>query len=704
MGSAVKGSKLHGSSECLGSALESRKIRQDAGHRQRFREILQTGVISGTLFGLVLVVVESTVIRAWWSGNVIAPHELAQTRMFDFMVEGYSWSRQWVNTAALPPTLTSVYGPGWLSFFHLSKDLALVVLPVAALLGLFVAWGTAAAGKYANPRTTIRNLVLLGLCWEIAGWFASVHPPLHYSLALLARLALRNFVWDGVLASCLILVATGGMALATAPVLLPQQIKGSRPRSGFGILLIAAGIWTISAASAGVPTGHASYRPAVTATQPLDTKVPKPNILLISIDSLRADRLGCYGHDRNTSPRIDALAHSGAMFVNAWSTTSWTLPAHVSLLSGRSLLGHGVDRARKIPQSVPTLAEILKRQGYTTAAFVSAPWLSSRFGFGRGFDLYDDFSVPFTPDRESRMRAQATVSAPLLAPSIERWLRDKAKPPFFLFLHYFDVHYDYQPPAPYDTMFDSDHTGPISGRRFHADSRIRPGMPARDLQHLLALYDGEIRFTDTYIGKVLDLMRDLGLSDRTLIILTADHGDEFLEHGGKGHHRTLYEEVLRVPLIISWPGHLPAGLKISEPVSIIDIAPTVLAALGVPALTGMEGVSLVPKMTGSGGIPPRALVSELYVKEKLNLQVAVREGSEKLIQSLNFPKREVYDLTNDPGEKNPRRRSAGVRLEQDLASWMSRTWGHRKSLGSDQGKVTLDKGRMDALRALGYVE
>jgi len=661
----------------------------------------RTGLIAGIFFSLLLVLVEMAVLTVLWWGSVIAPQPLAETRMFNFLTELYAALRNTVGAAWMPAPLSSTYGPDLFDSLFLGRDLVLVTLPVGALAGIVAGCALRFAGKPCTAGKVVGVLAVLGLATEAIGWIASVELPVRYSFGSVVALAVRNFVWDGTLVSCFVLALCATLSFAA---FLRLRLEESSASHAAALLLLCALAWGVSAAVSEVPRGHASLPPAKAETQPLDPNRSRPNVLLISIDSLRADRLGCYGNPRDTSPRIDALARRGVLFTNAWSTTSWTLPAHVSLLSGRSLLGHGVREARMIPASVPMLAEVMRSMGYQTAAFVSAPWLSSRFGFDRGFDLYDDFSVPFTPDRESRMRAQATLSAPLLAPAIEKWLRQTAKPPFFLFLHYFDVHYDYSPPAPYDSMFDPSYDGPITGKRFHADPRIRPGMAKRDLDHLLALYDGEIRFTDDHIGRVLDLMQELGFLESTFIVLTADHGDEFFEHGGKGHHRTLYEEVLRVPLILSWPGRLAEGLMVEEPVSIVDVLPTILATLGQAPPKGAEGISLIPAATGRRPLPTRALVSELYVKQNINLQVAVRRGDSKLIQSLNFPRRELYDLASDPGETKPKEGANSLALARDLGQWMRQTWGGHDQLGTDPGKVSLDPGRMQALRALGYVE
>lgn len=663
---------------------------------------IRTGLVAGVFFSLLLVFVETAFLTVLWWGSVIAPQPLTETRMFNFLTELYAALQNSADPTWMPAPLSSVYGPDLFDSLFLGRDLLLVTLPMGALAGIVAGWVLEVSGKSCTAGRVVGILAAVGFAAELIGWIASVQLPVRYSLGSVVTLAVRNFIWDGALVSCFVLALCATLCFAASLRLRLEE--NSRSRSAVLFLLFCTLTWTVSAAVSEVPRGHASLPPSKGQTHPLDPDLSRPNVLLISIDSLRADRLGCYGNPRDTSPRIDTLARRGVLFTNAWSTTSWTLPAHVSLLSGRSLLGHGVREARRIPASVPMLAETLHGIGYQTAAFVSAPWLSSRFGFDRGFDLYDDFSVPFTPDRESRMRAQATLSAPLLAPAIERWLRQAAKPPFFLFLHYFDVHYDYSPPAPYNTMFDPSYDGPITGRRFHADPRIRPDMAKRDLDHLLALYDGEIRFTDDHIGRVLDLMEELGFLKSTFIVLTADHGDEFFEHGGKGHHRTLYEEVLRVPLILSWPGRLAQGLRVEEPVSIVDALPTILAVLGQAPPKGTEGINLLSAATGRGPLPARTLVSELYVKQNINLQVAVRKGNIKLIESLNFPGQEFYDLARDPGETKPGGGADRSTLARDLGQWMRETWKGPEQSGADPGKVSLDPGRMEALRALGYLE
>jgi arylsulfatase A-like enzyme len=654
------------------------------------------GLVGGAVLAAALVVLETALLGAWWRGLLIPPHGLAQTEMFDFLTELYALVQPSLATV-LPPAMAGIYPASGAGLGRLALDLARAALPTGLLLGLLVGMLRALARRPPSARAVVTLLALVGVVVELTLWLVSVHVPVSRSMTSLARGAMRDFVWDGALISLL--------ALAPAAALAARLVPRLATHGGAARLAVPLALVGVAFGLAGSAAGVAP-EPVVPAAAVRAPAARRPNVVLISIDSLRADHLSCYGHSRPTSPRIDRLAAGGTRFGAAWSTTSWTLPAHVSMLSGRSVLGHGVIGESRIPTQVPMLAELLGGAGYTTAAFVSAPYLSSQFGFDRGFDLYDDKSVPFTPDRESRERAQATVSAPLLHPAVERWLQTtKEHEPFFMFLHYFDVHYDYSPPPPFDTMFDPDYTGKITGRNFHADRRIRAGMPARDLEHLLALYDGEIRFTDGYVGRVLDLLAQLGHADDTIVVLTSDHGDEFFEHGDKGHHRTLYEEVLHVPLVVAWPGHLPAGRVVNEPVSIVDIVPTILDLAGLPAPPSVEGQSLVPLLEGAKPERERELVAELYVKPNLNLQVAVRRADHKLIQSLNFPHRETYDLADDPHERQPGTPDATtVALGADLARWLAGTWAAHGALQAERRAVSLDQGHIEALRALGYVE
>ncbi|MBC8461886.1 MAG: sulfatase [Deltaproteobacteria bacterium] len=320
-----------------------------------------------------------------------------------------------------------------------------------------------------------------------------------------------------------------------------------------------------------------------------------PNIILISIDSLRADHLGTYGYSKATSPNIDSLADDGVVFTNTISTTTWTLTAHISMLTGLYPEVHKVIHdGNRLSEKAIVCSEILKEAGYLTAGFVSGPYLSSKFGYNQGFDLYDDYTIHFSSNQESHKG----ITSPMLHRRAIEWLEQNYHDPFFLFVHYWDVHYDYDPPPPFDTMFDPDYKGNITARRYERNKRINPEMPQRDLEHIIALYDGEIAFTDSYIGKLMEWLKQQGIYENTLIILTADHGDEFFEHGGKGHRRNLFDETLKVPLIIKFPSSEWKGMCLDNQVSIIDIVPTFLHYLGIDFFNDIQGKSLIPLLIG----------------------------------------------------------------------------------------------------------
>ncbi|MCG3128853.1 MAG: Arylsulfatase [Phycisphaerae bacterium] len=407
----------------------------------------------------------------------------------------------------------------------------------------------------------------------------------------------------------------------------------------------------------------ACTRPAADASSDAgDTPTTRPNIILISIDTLRADHLGCYGYPRDTSPRIDALARESLRFQYAYAQASWTLPSHMCLMTSQYPHVHGVQReSQSLADAGVTLAEALSAGGYHTAAFISWIYVSRKFGFAQGFDEFTEL-LP-TKDQIDNATT-AAYKAEEVSDRAARWL-DKQSPdkPFFLFVHYFDPHIDYDPPPPFDALFDRGYAGSASGKYawlstfikelHHQPRRIAP----RDLEHVVALYDGEIRYVDTYVGQLLDaLQRKVGL-DNCLIVLTSDHGEELDDHGSmEGHQWTLYEEVIRVPLIIRPPGRRPRTAVVETPVELIDVASTLLASAGVATPTAFQGGNLFD--LPSRGLPAaRPLFGEI---QRHNRRQFVRNGRYKLIHTDDIGKNsrgvpvvaghELYDLSADPRE------------------------------------------------------
>ena len=319
---------------------------------------------------------------------------------------------------------------------------------------------------------------------------------------------------------------------------------------------------------------------------------PHP-IIVIDVGTLRADHLGCYGYDRETSPRIDALAAESVLFEWCFSQAPNTAPSQASILTGLYPGTHGVtsDLAR-LPEEALTLAEALAGHGYTTAAFVDGGYLSRDFGFAQGFDFY------------ANHRGQGLAE---IGPKVIDWLRRHADDDFLLLVHTYDTHTPYAPPESHRELFLEGLAPPSAGFDAGAGQmealRTSPegALPPHDLEYARALYDAEIRFVDEWIGKLMAEIRDLGLDDRATIALVSDHGEEFQEHGSVLHDK-IYSTVTRVPLMIRLPGGAQAT-TISNIVETIDLMPTLLELAGAPGSPGIQGESLLPMIRGEGSPP-----------------------------------------------------------------------------------------------------
>jgi arylsulfatase A-like enzyme len=436
-----------------------------------------------------------------------------------------------------------------------------------------------------------------------------------------------------------------------------------------------------------------------------------PNVLLVSIDTLRPDHLGSYGYPRATSPTLDGLATEGARFTTVLSPTSWTLPAHVTLLTALPPEVHGVvEDGLRLDEGVVTLAEVLRARGYATAGFVSGPYLDAGYGFARGFDHYDDYSAV----RFSRPAVHQAHSSPRLLAIVSAWLDawDATSPrrPFFAFVHMWDVHYDFNPPPPYDTMFDPGYTGHVTGDDFEFGTAVHAGMDARDLAHVIALYDGEIAHTDAWVGRILDTLRRRHVLDETIVVVTSDHGEEFFEHGKKGHRNALYDESVRVPLFVRFPARIPAGTVVDRQVRLLDVAPTILALSDTPlpppfglAQTRAPdaGTSLVPWLSPT---PPAAPPVPAFASLEPQAQAAIRHDNQKLILNpLATPQQQLFDLTTDPKEQTDKAGSDPTSVHS-LHTALT-TWQDTARLAAKQTQEAhMDEEHKAALRALGYLK
>jgi hypothetical protein len=333
-------------------------------------------------------------------------------------------------------------------------------------------------------------------------------------------------------------------------------------------------------------------------------EAPRPNVLVVTIDTLRADFVGCYGGSPARTPVLDSLAVAGTLFLAAHSPTNRTLPSHASLLTSRYARSHGVhDNTDAMPEGFATLAEVLGRAGWSTAAVISMTFL--RF-VARGFeDVVEISAGPHLAERTTRA-------------AIRRL--DRATEPFVLWVHYFDPHWPYEPPPPYDRIWWQSHPPPLSSSITAALSQRR--LTGEQGAFLESQYRGEIAYTDRCVGDLLAHLRDSDLGATTLVVLTSDHGESMTEHDlFFSHWKGLYQTLIHVPLILAGPG-VPGGAVVRDPVSLVDIAPTVLDLLGLPSPPDFLGASLLD----SAPRPPVA------AEEAWRGAWALRDGERKLIR------------------------------------------------------------------------
>lgn len=376
------------------------------------------------------------------------------------------------------------------------------------------------------------------------------------------------------------------------------------------------------------------------------------NVIVVGIDTLRPDHLGCYGYHRETSPNIDAFAAGGVLFENCISQAPWTAPSFATVFSSLYPSQHGsMDVHSKIRESVPTLATMLKEHGYATGAVINAPALKPEFGLSRGFDSYD-----MTP-LEGRIGDGTTRD-------VLAWIDENMAGPFFMFAHYFDPHIPYAPPPGYDDLFHKGYEGRIRNPfdlEGFSKARDRLFEEMKDLTEddwaeIVNLYDGEIVFVDEAFGDLMSGLEERGLIENTIVILLADHGEEFFEHGGFEHGHSLYDELIHVPLVISLPGRVEEGTRIRNQVRLLDVTPTVFDLLGLERPAHFEGVSLAPYLDGEGSVDARAgslLPPHIAYAEAIRLgaeRKSVRARPHKVIYNLITAEREFYNLDDDPGE------------------------------------------------------
>lgn len=428
-------------------------------------------------------------------------------------------------------------------------------------------------------------------------------------------------------------------------------------------------------------------------------------VIVIAVDTLRADHVSTHGYKRLTTPVLDKFAREEAStFSNTYASSSWTLPSTVSLMTGLHPHQHGVeDQGQKLHPDVPTLAQAFSQAGYLSAAFVTHIYVSSVFGIDSGFDDFFELSINWDFKEGLQLRAEELNKA------VFPWLAEHAKKPFFLYLHYFDPHWDYDAPNQFKNRFtDSGYKGPANGTWRFISQFIpqRRRMYKEDLDHLRALYDGEIAYTDHQLGLLFAELKRLDMWDSSVIVVLSDHGEEFQEHGSVHHIRTLYEEILRVPLMIKLPGGRKQWQRktIPERVRTFDIAPTLLELAGIKMPTTFQSTSLLPLFQSSGS---DRMVFARTRRHKSD-SMAIIDGRHKLIVPFERKKAsfELYNLDQDSTEQHSlteHRKDMVLQLVEKLLILANRNSRVLKLPGAAVG-VELTEQQKARLKSLGYIE
>ncbi len=327
---------------------------------------------------------------------------------------------------------------------------------------------------------------------------------------------------------------------------------------------------------------------------------PPLNVVLVTISSLRADHVSCLGYGRATTPEFDKFAQEGTLFTRAYATSGWTMPSHASIFTSRFPRDHKVTHIdHSLDGRFTTLAEILRDKGFRCAGFCCGPRVDCAHGFNQGFEFYDDFSVQVMLSAISGVSADINKNRTndLVNEAAMKWLSKNRKSPFFMFVHYYDSHWDYLPPAPYDRLFDPDYKGQMNGVSVSREPLFSNPPGQRDIEHMIALYDGEVRQTDKDLGELLGFLRGEGLLERSIVIIVGDHGEQFYEHGHTSHHG-VHEELVHVPMLIRVPDRKGYTKKSDALVSTVDILPTVLEYANIKKPAQCAGVGLKPIMEG----------------------------------------------------------------------------------------------------------
>ena len=458
-----------------------------------------------------------------------------------------------------------------------------------------------------------------------------------------------------------------------------------------------------------------------------DMQGERPNIVFILIDALRADHLPIYGYSRQTAPNLTALARRGMTFTRMYAQASSTRPSVATIFSSLYPTVHKASYERDfLPDSVTVLPEILRAAGYKTFGVSANANVSPTFGYSQGFDEFwvwktesafrltmmgrvaEDVLGPSLLSRVLRERGEIVPRASAITDITLRWVLQGGRAPFFLYVHYIDPHEPYRPPSPFDQTFDYRRDPPIRAGGIDPLKLLSNGQDRERIGRILDQYDGEILYADREVGRLLKGLEDLGVLENALVIVTADHGEEFFEHGKDSHGRSAYEEVLRVPFLVYCRDKVSAGATYGGMVGLIDVMPTILALLGMEPPDEIQGRSFAAQLVKpTEPEPERKLFAEV-VQDSFALEM-VRDGRFKLIQHLRGPHQgleELYDLEQDPLERTnlaPKARAGVAALRRELEAFNKFTRQAASRVRAEQVQK-LDRDTKRALRSLGYIK
>jgi len=572
------------------------------------------------------------------------------------------------------------------------------------------------------------RLGLLTSPWVVCGVLLGVGQGIGFlQLEDLGRqLGARNSLWLGLLALAVLVVITSAIFLG----------RWLRPKLTRGRFLLDAPGWAALAMAvvlAGTAFALGSGTPAPARSAAAETgSSEKPNVLVVVMDTVRADHLSLYGYGRDTSPNLKKLAADSVVYTQVMAPSDMTLTSHASLFTGLYATWHGAycqppeaAHGRVLNPGATTLAETLSAKGYSTLGVAANLYLRADFGLQRGFQNFQiPRPVPVLGADESwyllRISMRRLMNSVVSTSQFDRLftrgddvnqelykaMNTQSRAPFFVFVNYMDAHFPYIPPAPFDRMFPGKDDKLFQGDLEEAQEKVMRGKTFRpeEYSHLLSQYDGGIAYTDAQIGKLIEWLKQSNLYDNTLIVITSDHGEAFGERNLVLHGNSVYQNLLHVALMIKYPKKAATGV-VNDPVSLIDVAPTILASVGVPVDSKMQGRNLLANAT----LPRRDLYSESFPCPVPHPPECILSGCTsralltwpyKLVTS-SSGKYEVYDLAADPNELHDltaAQESRATELGTELKAWVKTMPARPKQ------QVKLDGDAVQRLKSLGYVQ